>query len=434
MTNHEKLKVTINAAEYKNFSYKEVKQIANKTLKCTADGKTYATLRFLQEFCFPIDVSEELTSNFRNGDPRKFNLLGDVKNKWEFAMTTVKELTKSISTDKNSTVKKASPAPSSSTIIESKFSNELVENLVAYLINYKESLSKIYQWSSDNAIKELIDELDVKSKSIFDGENSPFEKTFKFKNRVHEILNGQINEEIEKKYIKLIISDWGGIKIKNVDTLHADIKDKSCKLEGIASRSKYYSFSDPKSFAIYDARVIYSLNWLLLKYESNIFFPAPSGRNTLMNPLDYTMDILLKCKGAKEVKDEISFDIYKRETTNTKSNVIKILKNGFYIKKNHAYKCYCDLLKRLANKLYGDTFDALTKTEMILFAIADKDIALDVFDHKYNKEYITTERFNKLMKDSDVLESETRAEIVNLVVTSTVKSHSNLCSKSSPHC
>ncbi|MGP9668408.1 hypothetical protein ACT3TV_09865, partial [Psychrobacter sp. AOP31-A1-22] len=38
--------------------------------------------------------------------------------------------------------------------------------------------------------------------------------------------------------------------------------------ETISSLSKVASFLDPEKYFIYDARVAYSLNWLILKYEN----------------------------------------------------------------------------------------------------------------------------------------------------------------------
>jgi hypothetical protein len=393
MTNHEKLRNILVDQQFKIFTYETIKDIADKHLTCPG-GKYYACLKFLQEFCNPTNVSKELASNFKNGgDPRKFNQLNVVKKDWKFAMTLAEPKvgvsTKFSSTSGRSTLQKVSSKPSkkpsSRTKILANFSDELVDKLVNYIKSYAsdKSLSKIYQWSIDKAIKKLV-LLDVNSSTSFNGVNSPFVKSFILRDRVREILKETINEEIKKQYIELIVSDWGGISTGNINNLLNAIENNSYKFDGIASRSKYYSFNDPENYAIYDARVIYSLNWLLLKYNSNTFFPDPSGRNTLMNPLDYTMDILVKHIEVETIRNEIVTDIDKRNNNpNAKSRAITNLQNGHYIKKNAAYLCYCELLKRLANKLYGDPVHALTKTEMILFAIADKDIALDVFDHKY---------------------------------------------------
>ena len=277
-------------------------------------------------------------------------------------------------------------APSESKMI-SIFTDELVEKLATYLDIYKsnERLSEIYQWPIDKAIDEL-KKIDTNSPISVDRKNT-FNDTLIVRKIVKEKLNDErLSEQKKSAYIKWIVRDWGGIKTGDIDKLLNTIQNNSYKIEGIASRSKYYSFNDPENFAIYDARVIYSLNWLLLKYKSDAFFPDLTGRNTLMNPLDYTMDILLKYRGVETIRSEIVTDINKRNNNpNANSSAIKNLQNGRYIKNNAAYLCYCELLKRIANKLYVNSDDtrALTKTEMILFAIADKDIALDVFDYKY---------------------------------------------------
>ncbi|MDD5273178.1 MAG: hypothetical protein PHU14_10710 [Methylovulum sp.] len=148
------------------------------------------------------------------------------------------------------------------------------------------------------------------------------------------------------------------------------------------------AFREPTEYAIYDARVIYSLNWLLFENGSEKFFPSPNGRNTLMGALDYTMFLLVKQLSLKHVKEEIDGDIKRRfEKTTAKSRAIANLKKKLYFKKSDAYSHYCKLLNILAIKLFneGDKH-ALTKTEMILFAIADKDVVKCVFNKLFPQE------------------------------------------------
>ena len=91
-----------------------------------------------------------------------------------------------------------------------------------------------------------------------------------------------------------IIRDWGGIKgfrksPENNDLLErlpdflADGKLPKEVFERISSFSKVASFLNPKLYAIYDSRVIFSLNWLIFKNYGNSkkLFPQPVGRNII---------------------------------------------------------------------------------------------------------------------------------------------------------
>jgi len=270
------------------------------------------------------------------------------------------------------------------------FTPEIINSLTSYLDQYKseEILTKIYQWPINSAIDKL-SIFDPESTRLFKGYNL-FQKTIIARTRVQErLLDNNLSDEIKKKYILWIIRDWGGIKTGNNENIFKHIREKenneSFDCKSIASWSKYFAFKFPQKHAIYDARVIYSLNWLLLKADSERYFPAPDGRNSLMNALDYKMSILVKRKGMSAVKKQIADDIKKREETpGAKSRAITNLKKGLYIKKELSYLSYCHLLTCIASQLFGEKDKhALTKTEMILFAIADKDIVEEVLEHQF---------------------------------------------------
>lgn len=263
--------------------------------------------------------------------------------------------------------------------------SEIFDKIIAYLNNFKsnESLSRIYQWPIDKAIDEL-EKIDTNSPISIDRKGNTFEKTLTIRNIVKSKLNNNLlSEEEEIAYVEWIVRVWGGITTGDSKTLLKKINNNDFGFDGIASRSKYLSFKDPDNYAIYDARVIYSLNWLLFKFGANIFFPAPPGRNSLMAAFDYIIYILAKHNGAVNTRNEINKDITNRnKNPAAKSRAITNLKKVPFIKKNDAYLRFCELLKVLAINLFGkNDAHSLTKTEMILFAIADKDIALDVFGY-----------------------------------------------------
>ena len=107
-----------------------------------------------------------------------------------------------------------------------------------------------------------------------------------------------------------IIRDWGGIKgfrksPENNDLLErlpdflADGKLPKEVFERISSFSKVASFLNPKLYAIYDSRVIFSLNWLIFKKYGNSkkLFPQPVGRNTHL--AKYHLDTVFELSGKK---------------------------------------------------------------------------------------------------------------------------------------
>lgn len=93
---------------------------------------------------------------------------------------------------------------------------------------------------------------------------------------------------LEKKIVRWIISDWGGIRGNKESTLEKYYirslqKDPETPLSGIASFSKVLSIIDPLKYAIYDARVAVSLNAIQLVFSelSGEAFPYLPGRNNI---------------------------------------------------------------------------------------------------------------------------------------------------------
>lgn len=90
MTNQEKIDAFVK--KYPNcvkevFGYSAVYKIADKILDATNSGKYYATLKFLQKYCTPVNAAELSVSNFRYGDPRKFSEIKRVIKDWEFVFS-----------------------------------------------------------------------------------------------------------------------------------------------------------------------------------------------------------------------------------------------------------------------------------------------------------------------------------------------------------
>ncbi len=182
---------------------------------------------------------------------------------------------------------------------------------------------------------------------------SQFDKNIYLKHNLSPLLDAG---NLDNRY--WVIRDWGGIrslkKSDKNDVLLAKLDDELQKgiltrpvFSVISSFSKVASFINHNDYAIYDSRVIYSLNWLLFKHTNTTqFFPQPSGRN------------------AELAKIELNtiFHLSGREFT--------------YVSHKTAYHEYCTLLKELSLAVYGKNEPYWV--EMLLFAIAPSFIVNDI--------------------------------------------------------
>jgi hypothetical protein len=102
-----------------------------------------------------------------------------------------------------------------------------------------------------------------------------FEREIKLKKLISKKLNELKLKNDPNFYVlaNWIVVKWGGIKSNlsknDIDTF---LNSEKPKFERIASTSKVGSFLYPNSHIIYDSRVAYSLNWILLIKTSRIKF------------------------------------------------------------------------------------------------------------------------------------------------------------------
>ena len=183
--------------------------------------------------------------------------------------------------------------------------------------------------------------------------SSTFEKNIYLKNNLSPLL--EVNNLTNRYWV---IQEWGGItslkKNEKNDNLitkldsELDIGTLTRPIFSIiSSLSKVASFIDHTKYAIYDSRVIYSLNWLLFKYsETTEFYPQPSGRNSKLS--EFELNTILNLSGR-----QIS-----------------------YIEHKTAYHDYCNLLKHLSLEVYGK-YEPY-HIEMLLFTIAPNYIVDDI--------------------------------------------------------
>lgn len=182
---------------------------------------------------------------------------------------------------------------------------------------------------------------------------SQFDRNIYLKHNLSQLLS---KENLGNRY--WVIQEWGGIRsLKQNDRNDALLLKLDSELQKgqltrptfsiISSLSKVASFIDHTNYAIYDSRVIYSLNWLMFKHTNETeFFPQPSGRNAELAQFELNT----------------IFNLSERKVT--------------YISYKTAYHDYCSLLKELAMAVYGENEPYLV--EMLLFAIAPSYIVNDI--------------------------------------------------------
>lgn len=112
-----------------------------------------------------------------------------------------------------------------------------------------------------------------------------FERAIALRKCINVELRNKPKRKIE--LTNFYISKWGGVRANSPATILAYAREEDATLiarrtKGIASWSKALSIRDPNKYAIYDARVAFSLNALQTnrKVSDPIFFPLVAGRNS----------------------------------------------------------------------------------------------------------------------------------------------------------
>lgn len=176
-----------------------------------------------------------------------------------------------------------------------------------------------------------------------------------------------------------IIKIWGGIKgIKNptINSIVENIDSNVYSFENISSWSKVHSFKNIDTDIIYDSKVIYSLNWLILQLENkHKFFLQPMGRNKRL--MTFPIESLINYRHSDLI------DMEKRGE--------KATQEVYYIKKQ-VYTRYRNIIHSINKELWGSETIDLGRinqgvvymkdypffTEMLLFNMADDVIFSDV--------------------------------------------------------
>ena len=253
-----------------------------------------------------------------------------------------------------------------------------VEKIVQFLTKYKDNLPKLYKWNVK--IDKLFD-LEVLTEEEIEAltDKTPYEKELALKKTIQTKLNEfySTNRTAFNKLCLWIIKDWGGINgVDDSSTLEL-IQEFLSKTEPsfnrIASTSKVGSFMFPEKHFIYDSRVAYALNWIILSENAgNRFFPIPEGRNSKM--LAFDMNVLIRLKNIDFYKSTEIEGLNNRLYINNKDKIT-------YVSTKKAYFEMSRLIQTISRQLWTDEkSDVLYYTEMLLYSIADREIFNDITD------------------------------------------------------
>ncbi|WDF69715.1 hypothetical protein PQ465_04870 [Sphingobacterium oryzagri] len=254
-----------------------------------------------------------------------------------------------------------------------------IDKIVDYLIPLKDKLPHSYKWNAD--LSKLIPLGLLTNESVQDlNDLTPYEKEIRLKNLVRAIMvsSMQNDPQLFDELCAWIVRDWGGIRAAKEDSLKqltkSFLEKRDAKFERIASISKIAAYLFPEENIIYDSRVAYSLNWILLSQDAGKrFFPVPEGRNSKMCAFDINVLIRLKY-----------VDFYlpnSSEGFKSQKKFISKVDKKLFMDKDTSYRELNSLIKKVSERLWTDDLEKSTKlyyTEMLLFSIADTEIFYDI--------------------------------------------------------
>jgi len=252
-----------------------------------------------------------------------------------------------------------------------------LDKIVEFLKQYKDDLHKLYTWNAkiDRLVDlKILNEIEFKELS----QKVSFEREIILKHKINTKLN-EFYKKDKKQFDDLclwIIKDWGGIltaKDSNtIKLINEFLKSEKHSYKRIASSSKVGAYMYPDKYIIYDSRVAYSLNWIILsKNAGDYFFPIPSGRNSKMMAFD--MNVLIRLKNIDHYSPNDIVEMDKKQYVSQKDKFQ-------YIPESEAYSQLNTLIKEISLRLWDDekAKKMLYYTEMLLFSIADREIYMDI--------------------------------------------------------
>lgn len=213
---------------------------------------------------------------------------------------------------------------------------------------------------------------------FFDNNISRFQKDVGLKFVIHMDMHDTSKDILIIS--KWIVKVWGGIKgIKDstMKNLVNGLDDTEYPFENISSWSKIHSFKNIDSDIIYDSKVVYAINWLILKSNINEqrFFHQPLSRNNRLKT--FPIDTIINYRFSDKI------DMNQRGEKIT---------NEVYHSKSDVYTKYRELIHNINSEIWVDEVLDLSTligkkiclkdypffTEMLLFNMSDDVIFKDI--------------------------------------------------------
>lgn len=213
-----------------------------------------------------------------------------------------------------------------------------IENQIRqYVLENIDELAKSYSWSIDPNYLPIGITITEK--------DSVYIQNVMLKKELNRLWSENTDQLFRNQLIRYYIVDWGGIKSNRSQTLDiygSQDAESLIKrgLKGIASWSKALVVHNPDKYAIFDARVSFSINCIryLSDNEEQIFFPKLSSRNKRI------------AFGAEYIWQHAKY------------------KNWTRLRNKEVYFNYLQIIHNVANELNT----SISTIEMLLFADAEK--------------------------------------------------------------
>lgn len=253
-----------------------------------------------------------------------------------------------------------------------------IDKIVKHLERYKSILPTLYKWNAK--IEKLVDLETLTDKQVREiNLLTPYEKEIQLKKIVGHKLNDTLksNPYLFDKLCLWVIKDWGGIATssdsESINLIKNFLGQDKPNFNRIASASKVGAYLFPDKNVIYDSRVAYSLNWIILSENAGQhYFPIPEGRNSKMAAFD--VNVLIR------LKNILNYQANKIEDLDHRL-FIKNVDKKLFINKKDAYYELNNLIKMINGKLWKGDIEKeqnLYYTEMLLFSVADREIFMDI--------------------------------------------------------
>jgi hypothetical protein len=221
--------------------------------------------------------------------------------------------------------------------------------------------------------------------------SSLFDRTLALRRSISMFLEDQPGFRVV--LARWIVRSWGKVDRGNTydyPTLASEAESRGIhsalgtwEYDRVACWSKYLAFRSAKTAAIYDSRVVYSLNWFLRAAKNTKRFPRLPSRNRLISLFDYTLINAVDRLGWKQFALYVETDFEGLESGDAqKSRIFRAIEPARdSIGTNVAYAYYIRLIGRVAQTLFPDDEDwRLTKTEMTLFGAATTVVPRQVLE------------------------------------------------------